>query len=124
MSFGQAISHNLSNMTNFSGRAGRPEFWWWVLFLWLVSVVVNLLTGGYNFASTDRGLLGWIGIVISVLLWLATLAVTVRRLHDTGRSGWWVLLWFVCCIGAIVVVVFCVQPSQPADNQYGPPPAA
>ena len=85
---------------------------------------MNLLTGGYNFASTDRGLLGWIGIVISVLLWLATLAVTVRRLHDTGRSGWWVLLWFVCCIGAIVVVVFCVQPSQPADNQYGPPPAA
>ena len=124
MGFGQALSHTLRNMTTFAGRAGRPEFWWWVLFLWLVSVVVNLLTGGYNFASTDRGLLGWIGIVISVLLWLATLAVTVRRLHDTGRSGWWVLLWFVCCIGAIVVVVFCVQPSQPADNQYGPPPAA
>ena len=46
MGFGQAISHNLSNMTNFSGRAGRPEFWWWILALWVLQLIVNLLTGG------------------------------------------------------------------------------
>ena len=123
MSFGQAISHNLSNMTTFSGRAGRSEFWWWILFIWLISVVVNLLTGGFNVGATDRGFLYYVGLAIGIILWLATLAVSIRRLHDTGRSGWWVLLWFICCIGAVIVLIFCLQPSQPTDNQYGPPPA-
>ena len=122
MGFGQAISYNLSNITNFSGRASRPQFWWWILFIWIISFVVNLVTGGYNFGTTDRGFLWYIGLVISIVLWLATLAVTVRRLHDIGRSGWWVLLWFICCIGAIIVFIFCLQPSQPGDNQYGPQP--
>jgi uncharacterized membrane protein YhaH (DUF805 family) len=123
MSFAQSISYNLKNLTNFSGRAGRSEFWWWVLFLWVLSIVINLLTGGANFGATDRGILYWIGLLIGVILWLATLAVAVRRLHDTGRSGWWVLLWFICCIGAIILIVFWAQQSQSSDNQYGPPPA-
>lgn len=123
MGFGQAISHNFSNMTNFSGRASRSEFWWWILFIWIISLIINIFTGGYNVNTTDRGIGWWIGIIISVILWLATLAVTIRRLHDTGRSGWWVLLWFICCIGAIIVLIFCLQASQPSDNQYGAPPA-
>ena len=124
MGFGQAISYNFSNMTNFSGRASRSEFWWWILFIWIISIVVNIVTGGWNFSSTDRGFLYWVGVIIGIILWLATLAVTIRRLHDTGRSGWWVLLWFICCIGGLIVLIFCIQPSQPADNQYGPPPTA
>jgi uncharacterized membrane protein YhaH (DUF805 family) len=123
MGFGQAISYNIKNVTNFSGRAGRGEFWWWVVFLWILSVVVNLLTGGWNLNAADRGVGYWIGLVISLVLWLATLAVAVRRLHDTGRTGWWVLLWFICCIGAIILIVFWAQASQSTENQYGAPPA-
>ena len=84
MGFGQAISHNLSNMTNFSGRAGRPEFWWWVLAIWLLNLVVSLFTGGLT--GSDNGFLWFVGWVISIILTLATIAVGARRLHDTGKS--------------------------------------
>ena len=80
MGFGQAISHNLSNMTNFSGRAGRPEFWWWVLAIWLLNLVVSLFTGGLT--GSDNGFLWFVGWVISIILTLATIAVGARRLHD------------------------------------------
>ena len=127
MGFGQAISYNLNNLTNFSGRASRSEFWWWILFVWIVNVIlgflINLVTPSSD-GTTSLGFLGNVALlVISVIFFLATLAVAVRRLHDTGRSGWWVLLYWICCIGTIILIVFWVQPSQPSDNQYGAPPA-
>ena len=128
MGFGQAISYNLNNLTNFSGRASRSEFWWWILFVWIVNVILGFLINLVTPASDGTSSLGFLGnvalLVISVIFFLATLAVAIRRLHDTGRSGWWVLLYWICCIGTIILIVFTVQPSQPADNQYGPPPTA
>lgn len=127
MGFGQAISYNLNNMTNFSGRASRSEFWWWILFVWIINVILAFLINLVTPSSGDTSSLGLLGnvalLIVSVIFFLATLAVAVRRLHDTGRSGWWVLLYWVCCIGTIIMIVFCVQPSQPSDNQYGAPPA-
>ncbi len=121
MGFGQAISHNLSNMTNFSGRAGRSEFWWWILALYLINILVSLVTGVGRY---DSGFLAWIGTIIAIVLWLATLAVGCRRLHDTGKSGWLQLLLLIPCVGFIVLVVFWVQPTVPGDNVYGAPPSA
>ena len=127
MGFGQAISHNFSNMTNFSGRASRSEFWWWILFIWIINAVLALiinLVAPPAEGGTSLGILGNTAVlIVSVIFFLATLAVAVRRLHDTGRSGWWVLLQLICCIGTIILIVFWVQPSQPSDNQYGAPPA-
>jgi uncharacterized membrane protein YhaH (DUF805 family) len=126
MGFGQAISSGFSNLTNFSGRASRSEFWWWLLFVWIINailaIIINLVTPASD-GTANLGILGNIGVlIVSVIFFLATLAVAVRRLHDTGRSGWWVLLYWVCCIGTIVLIVFWVQPSQPGDNQHGAPP--
>ncbi len=121
MGFGQAISYNLNNITNFSGRASRPEFWWWVLAIWILNLIVSFITGG---ARGGSGFLWFIGWVISIILTLATIAVGCRRLHDTGKSGWLQLLWFIPCVGWIVLVVFWAQAGNPTDNAYGPPPTA
>jgi uncharacterized membrane protein YhaH (DUF805 family) len=122
MGFGQAISHNLNNITNFSGRASRPEFWWWVLAIWILNVVVSLFTGGLT--GSNNGFLWFVGWIISIILTLATIAVGCRRLHDTGKSGWLQLLWFIPCVGWIVLVIFWAQAGTPTDNQYGPPASA
>jgi uncharacterized membrane protein YhaH (DUF805 family) len=121
MGFGEAISHNLNNITNFSGRAARPEFWWWVLAVWIINFLVSLVTGGYRGGS---GFLWFIGWVISIILTLVTIAVGCRRLHDTGKSGWWQLLWFVPCVGWIILIFFWAQAGTAGDNQYGAAPAA
>ena len=121
MGFGQAISHNLNNMTNFSGRASRSEFWWWILAIWILQVIVNLVVGGMG--SNRSGFVTFIAWVISIILVLATLAVGCRRLHDTGKSGWLQLLYLIPCIGGIVLIVFWVQAGNPGDNAYGAPPA-
>ena len=118
MSFGQAISSGFNNITNFEGRSSRPAFWWWVLLIFIVDVVAGLLFGRGN------GLIAFIGYVIYFILWLATIAVGCRRLHDTGKSGWLQLLAIIPCLGIIILVVFWVQPGAAADNAYGPPPAA
>ena len=119
MGFGQAISHNLSNITNFSGRAARPEFWWWVLAVWILEVLVSLVTTGLR----DNGILMFLVWIVYVVLWLATIAVGCRRLHDTGKSGWLQLLALIPCVGIIILIVFWIQPGTPGDNQYGAPPA-
>lgn len=107
MNFFSAIKTCFSKYATFEGRARRSEFWRWVLFA--------IIMGVLGFIP----ILGWI---ISLIMLLPNLAVAVRRLHDTGRSGWW---WFLCLIpliGAIVLIIFYVQDSQPGDNAYGPNP--
>lgn len=97
-----------------------------MLFLWLISFVINIFTGGIGAAmGGDRefGFLILVGYVIWIILVLATLAVGCRRLHDTGRSGWWQLLWLLPCIGPIILIIFWAQAGNPGDNQYGPPTA-
>lgn len=118
MSFGQSVSHVLSNLVNFRGRASRSEFWWWYVFTILVSIVawgVEYLLG----LRADGAFASVLTYVVSIVMFLATLAVAIRRLHDTGRSGWWMLLTLLCCVGQIVLIVFWVQRSEPIENQYG-----
>ncbi len=121
MGFGQAISYNLNNMTNFNGRAARPEFWWWILAVYILNFLISIVTG---FGRGEYGLLGILGLIISIILTIATLAVGCRRLHDTGKSGWLQLLLLIPCVGVIVLIVFWVQAGVAGDNAYGPPPAA
>lgn len=126
MGFGQAISYNFSNLGNFQGRAARPEFWWWVLFLWLINLVVNIFTGGFAAATggNDFGLLTLIGYIIWAIIILASVAVGARRLHDTGKSGWLQLLWLLPCVGPIILIIFWAQAGNPGENGYGAPPAS
>lgn len=114
MSFGTAVSSVFSQYTGFSGRARRSEFWWYTLFTVIVYLVVGVVD-----AVLKTGILG---LIVGLALLLPTLAVTVRRLHDTGRSGWWILIGLIPLVGAIVLLVFECSDSQPGPNRFGPSP--
>jgi uncharacterized membrane protein YhaH (DUF805 family) len=119
MGFGEAISSGLKNVTNFSGRASRSEFWWFVLFIWIVSVILNFVLGtliGLNGDST----FGTGFFIVYILQVLAVIGVGCRRLHDTGKSGWLQLLWLIPCVGPIILIIFWVQAGTPGDNAHGP----
>jgi uncharacterized membrane protein YhaH (DUF805 family) len=116
MSFQDAIRVCLTQKyIDFTGRARRSEYWWFALFGFIVQVVVGAI---------DRGMGSQIlGALISLALLAPSLAVAVRRLHDTSRSGWWLLLVLLPIIGWIVLLVFYLQDSA-GPNAYGPSPKA
>jgi len=101
----------------FSGRAHRTEYWMFVLINLIISFVLYLVEA---FAGGP----GVLGGLYSLAVLIPSLAVAARRLHDTNRSGWWLLIGLIPVIGAIVLLVFMVQDSQPGENQYGPNPKA
>ena len=106
----------------FNGRARRTEYWMFVLFNFIIVIALGFIEGFTGIApGTDQSVLG--GLYMLAVL-LPGIAVGVRRLHDTGRSGWWLLIGFVPLIGAIVLLVFMVQDSHSGENQYGPNPKA
>jgi uncharacterized membrane protein YhaH (DUF805 family) len=113
----------LKNYAVFSGRARRKEYWFFVLFyaiFFMVAAFLDGLTGTYN-AEIGMGVLT--GILILALL-VPNIAVTIRRLHDTDKSGWWILIAFVPFVGGIVLLIFMVMGGTQGDNQYGPDPLA
>lgn len=99
----------------FEGRARRKEFWMFVLFNLIISLVLGVLDALLKINNT-------LGMIYSLAVFLPSLAVGIRRLHDTDRSGWWVLIGFVPVIGAIMLLVFAVMDSTPGQNKYGPSP--
>ena len=114
MTFGEAIRSGFDHYVKFDGRASRPAFWWWVLFLLLVDVAANLidLAIGVPIFST----------IVGLGLLLPNLSVSIRRLHDTNRTGWWILIGLIPLIGWIVLLVFYLQQSDAGENRFGPPP--
>ena len=116
MSFGEAVRSGFDHYVDFSGRASRPAYWWWFLFAILVSAganIIDLLLGSYPIVSTLAGL----------ALLLPGLSVGVRRLHDTDRTGWWILIGLIPVIGWIVLLIFYLRQGDADTNTYGPPPA-
>lgn len=116
MSFADAIKSCFSQYVGFAGRARRSEFWYFYLFTIIVSIVASVLQRAVSNSGS-----GVITGIVGLALILPSLAVGVRRLHDTGRSGWWILIGLIPVIGTIVLIVFYVQDSH-SDNQYGPSP--
>jgi len=106
MTFVESIKTCFSKYADFNGRASRSEFWWWVLFVFVVSLVLSAVSG-----------------LVSGLFSLATilpgLAVGARRLHDTDRSGWLQLIALIPLIGWLVLIYFCVQEAK-EPNRFGP----
>jgi uncharacterized membrane protein YhaH (DUF805 family) len=108
---------------DFHGRARRKEYWMFMLFnvlFIMVAAVVDVLTGTVGAIGT----FGLVGGVYGLAIVIPGLAVTVRRLHDTGRSGWWLLISFVPFIGVFVLLFLVVLNSQPAANRFGENPKA
>jgi uncharacterized membrane protein YhaH (DUF805 family) len=121
MTFPDSVKICFNKYVDFNGRARRSEFWWWVLFTFLVGIVASIIDAILGTRSSSGT--GLIEGLTNLALLLPSLAVGARRLHDTGRSGWWQLLWLAIIIGWIVLIVWFCQDSKP-DNAYGPSPKA
>jgi len=96
----------------FQGRAGRPEFWWFTLANVIVAVILNVLA-----AATSLFLVVY--VIYALALIVPSLAVAVRRLHDTDKSGWWILISLVPFVGGIILIVFLCLAGTPGPNRYG-----
>jgi uncharacterized membrane protein YhaH (DUF805 family) len=120
MDFMTAVRTCLSKYVDFSGRARRSEYWYFALFGFLVGIATSILDAVLG-TSYDTGSGGLINTVGSLALFLPSLAVGVRRLHDTDRSGWWILIGIIPIVGWILIIVWFCTDSKP-DNTYGPNP--
>ncbi|WP_030490472.1 DUF805 domain-containing protein [Micromonospora chokoriensis] len=122
MSFNAAVKSAFTQYIGFRGRARRSEFWWFALFGALVNVVAAILDGvlGLNFGEDSS--IGLIRLIAYLVLLLPALALTVRRLHDTGRTGWWLLIGLVPLVGGIVLFVFYVSDGTYGPNRFGASP--
>jgi uncharacterized membrane protein YhaH (DUF805 family) len=108
MNFFDAVKICFRKYGVFEGRATRPEYWYFVLFIFVVYLVLRFL-------SVPLSLLFDVGIIVPHL------AVGARRLHDTDRSGWWLFIALVPLVGAIVLLVWFCQPGEVGDNRFGLP---
>jgi uncharacterized membrane protein YhaH (DUF805 family) len=113
----------LRNYAVFSGRSRRSEYWYFGLFYLIfygVTAIVDVMAGTFDRAS---GIGVFTGILTLAFL-IPSLSVSVRRLHDTGRTGWWLLIAFVPVVGAIILLVFLAQDSAAGANRFGANPKA
>lgn len=106
----------------FTGRARRREFWMFTLVNVLISIGLSIID---TILGTDYGAgYGILSTIYGLAVLIPSIAVGVRRLHDTGRTGWWLLIGLVPCVGLIVLIVFYATEGQRGDNQYGADPKA
>jgi uncharacterized membrane protein YhaH (DUF805 family) len=104
----------------FNGRARRKEYWFFVLFNVLISIILGFIDG--LLGLTDSGGLGPLRGLYTLAVLIPSLAVAVRRLHDTGKSGWFLLLALIPCVGGIILLIFMAQEGESGGNQYGSDP--
>ena len=117
MNFGQAIASGFQNYVNFSGRAPRSEFWFWTLFVILVSIA----TSAVDIILFPGSAVGPLNTLTSLALFLPGLAVSIRRLHDLDRTGWWLLLVFTG-IGIILLLIWDCMKGTTGSNRFGSDP--
>lgn len=125
MTFPEAVKSAFKNYIRFEGRATRSEYWWFALFQFIVLLIPALLS---EMGGIIGGLGGLLRFGILAALFLPSLGLMFRRLHDTERSAWWLLILFVPVIGQsiglIVIIVFMCLKGTPGPNKFGPQPGA
>lgn len=115
MSFPDAVRTCLTTKyAAWQGRAGRAEYWWFTLFYLIAYLVVAIIGAAIGFR--------WLVVLVVLALLLPGICVGIRRLHDTNRTGWWLLIDLIPIVGTIVLLVFFIQQGTPGPNNYGPPP--
>ncbi len=124
MTFAEAANSVLSKYATFAGRASRAEFWRWVVVFVALTFITRMIDGAL-FASSihagqfARGAMQPLTFTAILALFVPNMALAVRRLHDTGRSGWWLLLMLIPFVGPLVLLYWYVQPSDDGPNQFG-----
>lgn len=129
MSFSESISTCLlEKVVTLNGRATRAEYWWYALFTAFIEPLIywGFVSIAYSVPSIENGIvksLLAIGLVLlilcQILLFCSIICAVVRRLHDTGKNGWWILISFVPFVGSLILLVFLVAKSEEGDNRYG-----
>lgn len=109
MTFLESINVCFQKYADFNGRASRAEYWWWILFTFLVSLVGNLIND-------------WVGGILGLALLVPGLAVAWRRLHDIGRAGGWYFIALIPVVGWIIYLIWVLKPSEPQPNRFGAVP--
>jgi uncharacterized membrane protein YhaH (DUF805 family) len=120
MNFIEAIKSGFRNYVGFRGRAARSEYWFWVLFVILLSIVawlIDMTLFGFNTTGVNP-----VSVIAALATFLPGLAMSIRRLHDIDRSGWWVLLGLIPLIGWIVLIVWACQRGTVGANRFGSDP--
>lgn len=113
----------LKHYVDFKGRARRKEYWFFALFEFIALILVCIVGGALDYVLGLPGVLSSALVTIVTLgLILPAIAVSFRRLHDIGKSGWWFLITLIPCLGGIIFLVFMLLDSQPGSNAYGPNP--
>ena len=122
MSFSQAVSSFFARWKDFNGRSSRSEYWWATLFVALTSIFTNILTLFLGLSGSIVAIIVLLLIVIfSLFLTIASLALVVRRLHDTNKSGWWYLIIFTI-IGILPLLYWYCKKGDEGENRFGSNP--
>jgi len=129
MSFTEAIQAVWSKYAILQGRATRPEFWWWALFVMLLNVATGIIDRtiigpALGFGMHDMTAGQPLSLIVALVMIIPGLCVTVRRFHDIDRSGWWLLIIFIPIIGVLVYLFWVTRPSTDGDNRFRPPSGA
>jgi uncharacterized membrane protein YhaH (DUF805 family) len=103
---------------DFDGRSDRPEFWWFAL----INLIVSLVIWGVGIAAFGFATGELLAVLYGLVTLLPALGVNIRRLHDTNRSGWWIVISLVPVVGPIVLIVFFAGAGTPGPNAFGPEP--
>jgi uncharacterized membrane protein YhaH (DUF805 family) len=126
MNMPTAVRTVLGKYAVFSGRATRAEFWYWVLAIVLVSIGLSIIDGafiapGMGHEPYSPEAVRPLQLLFNLATLLPSLGVTVRRLHDTDRAGWWILLGLIPIIGGLILLWWYIQRGTEGDNRFGPP---
>ena len=116
MGFMEAVKTVFARYVDFQGRSPRSEYWWFYLFTFICNIVINVVSA----ASPEVGLILIIIFVLATLI--PSIAVSIRRLHDLDKSGWWILIALVPIVGAILLIVWFCTKGTDGDNRFGPDP--
>ena len=125
MNFFDAVKTCFVKYTNFSGRASRSEFWLFVLFTFVVSlmlVFLDPLIAGVPFIDYDE-IFAPLSTIFTIAIFIPSIAVNVRRLHDVNRSGWWLLIELTV-IGILLILFWCCKKGDEGENRFGSKPIA
>jgi len=120
--FAESVDICLRKYVDFEGRAPRSEYWFWVLFCVCCSLVITFAFGMFDVLTGTRTLGHLARFGFSALIFLPSLAVSVRRLHDTDRTGLWYLLIFLPLIGGLILLIWYCMPGTYGFNRFGPDP--
>jgi uncharacterized membrane protein YhaH (DUF805 family) len=123
MDFQEAVQSGFRRWNRTDGRSSRSEYWWWVLFSFLLALVASLVFGVFaSFGRTAAAVVALAFVVAFVLLIVPSFTLSVRRLHDTDRSGWWLLVGLVPYLGGLILLVIYCLDGSPGPNRFGDRP--